>query len=823
MPLPLGTYTLTEIPQAGWTPTYPISGQWDITLATPDTLVDSIHFGNYTHASFINGKKFNDLDKSLAFSEGDTLIPEWKIILADTLGNEIDFDKTDSLGYYQLYVFEPGKYIVKEYTKRGWVQSYPAEQEYVSEIPDLFTVIDDKDFGNYYDPVATGIIGQKFNDRNRNHARDEGEEIVAGFSIRLLKQGSGGNFNNYRKTVTDSLGYYQFLNIPEGNYKVYEIPKVGWFQSYPETEYALTLPGGPYDTLDFGNYEIVPGTIGGVNFNDLNGNGVKEEGENGLSGWTMMVSGTSIYGTSVVNSVFTYADGNFLLADLWPGTYQISEVFKNNWRQTYPANLQSHFVTLGPEENMTGKDFGNIYDTTFSLAFRTFLPESLALAVDAKNAHKPIALKPDKTEFTITIYNDYVDAASAVTVHTTKSIIPSTLTFSKPADIVWIDTKFKRFKLTFHELVQPGDSVTLHGYVLNVGVQHASTQKWVIPTVTGVYVGHKETFVNNPRLPMPNAINFLSAGAGTRLKVGLGLTHTVLHPSYKEVMKSLVEGKNSRMQSGPPRELGVYANNIKRLIKNQPKYLTPTQANNVLFAEAIALQANINGSDYDILPPGFSNLIFDEETGTDPSHPFNGKKVIEIAGLLDKYMSGYDDINKVPVHPPELAGIDSVELYRIIRLLNSSFVGTIDTISFGAKLKFSAVRPLAEVPYLHLDGSFAIMGSIPVKPIPEQVPEVFSLYQNYPNPFNPSTIIEFSLPNISIVTLKLYNILGEEVVTLLNKEEMEDGYQQVELSSNELNLASGVYIYRMVAETVKDEDNPVGQKFVSVKKMVILK
>jgi hypothetical protein len=156
-------------------------------------------------------------------------------------------------------------------------------------------------------------------------------------------------------------------------------------------------------------------------------------------------------------------------------------------------------------------------------------------------------------------------------------------------------------------------------------------------------------------------------------------------------------------------------------------------------------------------------------------------------------------------------------------LINSSFVGPIDTISFATGLKLKPVKALADVPYLQLDASFASLGSIPVKPIPEQVPDVFTLFQNYPNPFNPSTIIEFNLPNTSIVTLKLYNILGEEVATLINKEEMQDGYQQVELSSNELNLASGVYIYRIIAETVKDEDNPVGQKFVSVKKMVILK
>ena len=73
------------------------------------------------------------------------------------------------------------------------------------------------------------------------------------------------------------------------------------------------------------------------------------------------------------------------------------------------------------------------------------------------------------------------------------------------------------------------------------------------------------------------------------------------------------------------------------------------------------------------------------------------------------------------------------------------------------------------------------------------------------------------------MNLKIYNILGQEVATLINNEEMEDGYQQFELSSSELNLASGIYVYRLVAETVKDEDNPVGQKFVSVKKMVILK
>jgi len=115
------------------------------------------------------------------------------------------------------------------------------------------------------------------------------------------------------------------------------------------------------------------------------------------------------------------------------------------------------------------------------------------------------------------------------------------------------------------------------------------------------------------------------------------------------------------------------------------------------------------------------------------------------------------------------------------------------------------------------------MGSFTFKPIPETKPEKFVLEQNYPNPFNPSTVIEFYLPYQSFVTLKVYNSIGQEVATLLDHQEMEDGSQEIELKADEFNLASGIYYYRLIAETITDEDNPTGQKFVSVRKMILLK
>jgi hypothetical protein len=89
------------------------------------------------------------------------------------------------------------------------------------------------------------------------------------------------------------------------------------------------------------------------------------------------------------------------------------------------------------------------------------------------------------------------------------------------------------------------------------------------------------------------------------------------------------------------------------------------------------------------------------------------------------------------------------------------------------------------------------------------IPTVFKLEQNYPNPFNPSTIIKFGIPERSNVLIKIYDILGSEVITLVN-EEMEVGWYKKEF--NATGYASGMYICRM----------KVGN-FVSTKKMLMIK
>ena len=75
----------------------------------------------------------------------------------------------------------------------------------------------------------------------------------------------------------------------------------------------------------------------------------------------------------------------------------------------------------------------------------------------------------------------------------------------------------------------------------------------------------------------------------------------------------------------------------------------------------------------------------------------------------------------------------------------------------------------------------------------------FELEQNYPNPFNPSTTIMYKIPTDGIVSLKIYNILGQEVATLINEYQVTGKYSVV---FNAKNLASGMYVYQLKAGNI---------------------
>jgi hypothetical protein len=89
-------------------------------------------------------------------------------------------------------------------------------------------------------------------------------------------------------------------------------------------------------------------------------------------------------------------------------------------------------------------------------------------------------------------------------------------------------------------------------------------------------------------------------------------------------------------------------------------------------------------------------------------------------------------------------------------------------------------------------------------------PSHFGISQNYPNPFNPLTKIDFDLPIDGKVTIKIYDVTGREVMTIVNNEFKQAGYYTVDFNGS--FLASGIYFYRLTAES-----------YTNVKKMVLIK
>jgi hypothetical protein len=96
----------------------------------------------------------------------------------------------------------------------------------------------------------------------------------------------------------------------------------------------------------------------------------------------------------------------------------------------------------------------------------------------------------------------------------------------------------------------------------------------------------------------------------------------------------------------------------------------------------------------------------------------------------------------------------------------------------------------------------------------ELLPTEYSLFQNYPNPFNPSTLISYALPTNSFVSLKIYDMLGREVKTLVNTEQSAGIMNVLWNGDNNFGskVSSGTYIY-----VIKTSD------FFKAKKMILLK
>ena len=231
--------------------------------------------------------------------------------------------------------------------------------------------------------------------------------------------------------------------------------------------------------------------------------------------------------------------------------------------------------------------------------------------------------------------------------------------------------------------------------------------------------------------------------------------------------------------------------------------------NNHLLGELHALMLAVIANDSGVTAPfdgGVTRLgdlmYMDAGNPTDPS---NNKTIRQIIALTDSGLT-YCSHFTASFYFGQDSGISRI---------NRAFDGPIIAASIHP-LQIEGTHTLPA--FLHPNPSAApVTPTLSRHSILDQNPDQYTIYQNYPNPFNPTTTIEFNLAQASLVTLKVYNVLGQEVATLVNRETMEEGEQSVEFDAGA--LASGIYFYRIMA--VGSLDN--NQHFQATKRMLLIK
>ncbi|MBI3193496.1 MAG: T9SS type A sorting domain-containing protein [Ignavibacteriae bacterium] len=654
------------------------------------------------------------------------------------------------------------------------------------------------------------VAGTVFHDVNKNGIYDESDQTQSSWIVEM-KDENGIVLNS---TTSDSLGAYAFRYFLSAGIHVFsEVLQLNWRQTLPQANgnYSINLTYGEiYPNTDFGN-SLNTNSLTVRKYQDTDAD-IMTKNDRISKKWYLELRQGSLTG-SLVASGNSYSVSTSSLAD---GIYYVIEADSESW---ISLGYEINDITISNPENWVSVtligddtvivDFINA-PPDYNQLYRTAKMEEWALAKDTKGKFKSLKKKADRVFFKFNLVADNTRnlildfgmiATGAITRGKSKLDTLATFNAKKP---------------TFNLMSQiaTGESIQVEGIGYK-GKLMKTKYAWGVAKAALVS-SYKR---NELGLPMPNYHNvgeevFAQGAFPNGLVVGIpqGMkgANSVLHKKYADVQKSLVKSsKNTNLlHTMAARCLDSLDGTKKKPIDKQQKSLPPDKHNNKLFAEALTLELNIAASAGEKFPIGLGELTFDDTV----ANPFNGQTVSKISAMADSMLSCLPLVL--------ISGETYDDLYSAIRIVNQAFSDTlVDTLSFASKTKFTGVKRLIDVYYLHVTPG---LEPVPLASYDEQLsekPEGFALYQNYPNPFNPTTVISYQLKVKSTVTLKVFDVLGRAVSTLLTEEVMDEGEYEIPFDAS--SLPSGVYYYRLNVETVNDDG--MAENMTSVKKMILLR
>ncbi len=178
------------------------------------------------------------------------------------------------------------------------------------------------------------ITGEVYSDSNSSGTLTAGDSGLAGWTVTLTNTSTNATYT----TVTDSNGDYAFAGIQAGSYTLSEVLQSGFAQTAPAAPgtYSLTISSGQVlSNQDFGDHATA--SISGVVFDDSNADGTLDNGELGLSGWTVQLSNSA---HQVISTFLTSSGGSYSFTGLFPGTYTVQIVAQSGFTATTSTSVQ---------------------------------------------------------------------------------------------------------------------------------------------------------------------------------------------------------------------------------------------------------------------------------------------------------------------------------------------------------------------------------------------------------------------------------------------------------------------------------------------------
>jgi len=698
--------------------------------------------------------------------------------------------------------------------------------------------------------VVSRISGKIFEDADGLTSTTNDRSALSGWTIILKKNGS-----EVARATSSANGSYTFSNLQDGIYVLTD----SLHAMYAPLDVVFGTGAENPSRIDSANLQLqVTDGDDAVNYNLLNyrpstiSASVLEDADGKFStvDWSAKRWNVKLFRISQtpVTQVANVDSSSFVDMTLGAGTYVIvtADTIIPKWLHlgkrlngttSYAGNYSSDTVILGPASSHS-VEFVNYLPHTISVRVVDDLDGSFTFTQDdtvGKGwAVRLVSLTGSAIDTSVSndsnLVHSYLHAGTYIVTQADSLV----------EDREWIHLGIIRDGIRQRKVGLNSDTVIVERGVTKTIVFvntriFPDTVKYrtLMPNSSEIGSGVKPTKLKRPKkiadpLPVPNFVNALWTAYDKRYPKGntfyLGI------PIIDSVKKYLwIEYKKNKdlqkLFNGVHTTIGgltIPAYGKKAPIK-APKY-DATKFNNKLAAHLAMLKINLAASELGIVDDPNDDMNIDLGSlvyiGPDSSFYKNsqGMSLLEIAKLADTMLT-YTS----PYTTDQYSNIITVISGANDAFYDPAPLTLADTLpggyAYSGNVYHVRIRGTVTV-----DEATPALFERPVQPpdririplVHRALPETYVLEQNYPNPFNPTTTIEFYLLEDASVTLKVYNVLGQHVATLVNNEVYDAGYDEVTFDASQ--LASGVYFYRLTAQSVES-----GNKFTSLKKMVLVK